>query len=397
MNGHSLTAPALAPPPASTSQPSWQEAWRAYQAASAAVFLRPGRGGGTLGVGVRKLCWLERFEDLEAACIQAILAAPAQRAAFSLAFQPDACRDLWSGLPSGVVLVPESWLPAPAGWPEPDGSLPSSTRLLQRRSIPGRRTWSEQVRRTTEAISAGRIEKAVLARRLDLTFDRPVDVPGTVARLAQQNPGAAVWSWRLGGGDFLGASPELLVSYRQGRLSAACLAGTRLDSAAVPWRDKERREQAVVEDYVDRAFRTVGLVPRHTGIGELHQGSFTHLVATVEAAAPTASAFYRLLSELHPTPALAGEPQDQALAWIRGEEPFGRGYYGGVVGWVEPDGEAEAVVAIRSAWVEGPRAHLFAGAGLVLGSEPAAEWRETGAKLSVVHQALVGGAGDGGR
>ncbi len=397
MNGHSLAAPALAPPPVSTSQQSWQAAWRAYQEASSAVFLRPGRGGGALGLGVRELRWLKRFEDLEAACSEAMLAAPGQRAAFSLAFQPDACQDLWSGLPPGVVLVPQRWLPAPAGWPEPDGTLPSSTRLLHRRSVPGRRSWSEQVRRTTEAISAGRIEKAVLARRLDLSFDRPVDVPGTVARLAQQNPGAAVWSWRLAGGDFVGASPELLMSYRQGRLSTACLAGTRLDGAAVPWRDKERREQAVVEDYVDRSFRALGLVPRHTEIGELRQGSFTHLVATVEAAAPDPSAFYRLLKGLHPTPALAGEPQDQALAWIRREEPFGRGYYGGVVGWAEPDGEAEAVVAIRSAWVVGSRAHLFAGAGLVLGSEPAAEWRETGAKLNVVQRALGGGDGDGGR
>lgn len=322
--------------------------------------------------------------------------ADGRRIAFLLAFQADACRGLWNGLPPGLVMVPESWVPAPRGWPEPAvHSLPAG-RPLRSRPMPGHRAWVEGVRRTTDAISAGQIEKAVLARRLDLTFDQPLDVAATVGELVRTNREATVWSWHLGGRDFLGASPELLLSYRQGRLQAACLAATRLDGGA-GWQDKERREQAVVEDYVDRAFRRLGLRPVHTAISDLRQGPLSHLMATIEARAASPSTFYDLLALLHPTPALAGEPKSAALEWIRRQEPFSRGYYGGVVGWVEPTGEAEAVVAIRSALLQAHSAHLFAGSGLVAGSEPEAEWQETGAKLGVVYQALEQGAGDGQR
>jgi isochorismate synthase len=379
---------------------SWQAAWRAYQTASVAVFLKPAGGQGGLSFGVRQCARLECAQDLEAVAGAALERAEGERVAFLMAFQPDSCRGLWRGLPPGVVLVPEQWVPAPGDWPQQPSPEVTARRPQHSRLRPGHSDWTERVQRTTEAIAAGQIDKAVLARRLDLTYDHPIDVPGTVAELVRASPAATVWSWRVGGQDFVGASPELLVSYRQGRLQTACLAGTLIDGAAGAggaWQDKERREQAVVESYVDRAFRTLGLTPVHSGLSEVHQGSFRHLTATVEAKVDSASSFYALLTLLHPTPALAGEPRTEALAWIRRQEPFGRGYYGGVVGWVEATGEAHAVVAIRCALLSGPKAHLFAGGGLVRGSEPDAEWRETGAKLRVVQGALERGGRDGRR
>ncbi len=400
MNGHSPVIPADSASPATSHRLSWQAVWRAYQTASVAVFLKPAGGRGGLSFGVRQCTRLERTQDLEAVTGAALERAEGERVAFLMAFQPDSCRGLWRGLPPGLVLVPGQWVPAPGEWPQQSGPEMAAWRPLRSRLRPEHADWADRVRRTTAAISAGQIDKVVLARRLDLTYDHPIDVPGTVAELVRGNQAATVWSWRVGGQDFVGASPELLVSYRQGRLQTACLAGTLIDGAVGDggaWRDKERREQAVVESYVDRAFRTLGLTPVHSALSEVHQGSFRHLTATVEAKADSASSFYALLTLLHPTPALAGEPRSEALQWIRRQEPFGRGYYGGVVGWAEATGEAHAVVAIRCALLSGPKAHLFAGGGLVRGSEPDAEWQETGAKLRVVQGALERGGADGWR
>lgn len=400
MNGHSSATQPRPSEPVPSGPANWQAAWQAYQQASCAVFLKPSGGGAALSLGLRHAVSIEGPQDLERACTASLARGEGSRVAFLLAFQPDACRGLWGGLPPGMAMAPEQWVPAPEGWPQASAEPAPNCSPQQRRLTPGRREWAKRVRRTTAAVASRAVDKVVLARRMDLVFDQPIDVAGTVAQLSRDNPEATVWSWRLGGRDFVGASPELLVSYRQGRLETACVAGTLLDGAmgaAGRWRDKERHEQAVVEDYVDRAFRSVGLTPIHSQLTEVRQGSFRHLTATVAAEANTVRSFYDLLTLLHPTPALAGEPRRAALEWIRRQEPFGRGYYGGVVGWVEESGAAEAVVAIRSALLRGPRAHLFAGGGLVGGSEPDAEWKETEAKLGVVNSALRWGGADGQR
>ncbi|MBZ0122182.1 MAG: chorismate-binding protein, partial [Sandaracinaceae bacterium] len=105
----------------------------------------------------------------------------------------------------------------------------------------------------------------------------------------------------------------------------------------------------------------------------LHEG--VHACALVEA--------------LHPTPAVCGTPSTAASAWIAENEP-GRGWYGGVVGWIDASGDAELIVALRCGVVRGASAWLWAGGGIVEGSEPEAEWIETQSKLRPVLEALGG-------
>jgi menaquinone-specific isochorismate synthase len=92
---------------------------------------------------------------------------------------------------------------------------------------------------------------------------------------------------------------------------------------------------------------------------------------------------------LHPTPAVAGTPRAAALKAIRRLEPAPRGRYAGPCGWVDARGDGEFVVALRGAQIDGPRAQLHAGAGIVAGSDPASEWAETQAKLEPMLRALV--------
>jgi len=95
-----------------------------------------------------------------------------------------------------------------------------------------------------------------------------------------------------------------------------------------------------------------------------------------------------LACALHPTPAVGGLPSDQAIDWICTHEPEPRGWYAGFVGWFNHRGDGEMSVTIRSGLLSGPEACLYAGAGIVAGSEPAAEYRETAWKQRPFLRAL---------
>jgi menaquinone-specific isochorismate synthase len=88
-----------------------------------------------------------------------------------------------------------------------------------------------------------------------------------------------------------------------------------------------------------------------------------------------------LVAALHPTPAVAGEPRKEALDAIDELEPFERGRYAGPVGWVDADGDGEWAIALRCAELRGDRAVLYAGAGIVAGSDPLLELDETERKF----------------
>jgi menaquinone-specific isochorismate synthase len=119
-------------------------------------------------------------------------------------------------------------------------------------------------------------------------------------------------------------------------------------------------------------------------------GPVAHLATPIRgrlhAPVPGALELARLL---HPTPAVGGTPRPAALAAIRALEGFDRGRYAGPVGWVDARGDGEWAIALRGAELDGARARLVAGAGIVAGSEPDAEWAETQAKLEPMLRALV--------
>jgi menaquinone-specific isochorismate synthase len=97
-----------------------------------------------------------------------------------------------------------------------------------------------------------------------------------------------------------------------------------------------------------------------------------------------------LVAALHPTPAVAGVPADEAMALIRQAEGAMRGRYGGPIGWFDPAGDGEWAIALRCAYLNGAHARLLAGAGVVAGSDPEAELAETTYKLETMQMALAG-------
>jgi menaquinone-specific isochorismate synthase len=127
-------------------------------------------------------------------------------------------------------------------------------------------------------------------------------------------------------------------------------------------------------------------VPRAPRVMQLTNAQ--HLWSPITARPRPGVGLFELAERLHPTPATNGQPRAAAQDWLRRTEPFERGWYTGAAGLVRPDGTGELWVLLRCARVSDAQAELFAGAGIVAGSDPASEWDETEAKLAAMLSAL---------
>lgn len=252
--------------------------------------------------------------------------------------------------------------------------------------------WRVAVERALAAIHVGDLEKVVLAREVLIEADADFDAHEVVRGLVASQPGSFVYASQ----GFVGASPELLVRRFGEVVESRPVAGTTVadsDAAllALAASVKDTREHRFV---VDGIVDVLG--PR---CEQLHAdaipevavfGPVAHLATPIRGrlAAPAPSAL-DLARRLHPTPAVGGTPRRAALDAIRALEGFDRGRYAGPVGWVDARGDGEWAIALRGAELDGSRARLVAGAGIVAGSDPDAEWAETQAKLEPMLRALV--------
>ncbi|MBP7146115.1 MAG: isochorismate synthase [Acidobacteria bacterium] len=268
--------------------------------------------------------------------------------------------------------------------------------------------WRRLVEDARSAIARGAMEKVVLARRTIVEMPAPIDAADLLSRLEEQHGEQFRFAVRAGGRTFLGASPELLVALRGNDVSCDALAGSAVrapDGATdaelgrqLLANPKERLEH----DLVVRAIRERLApwcarleIPPAPSVRVLRR--LLHLSTPVRGELRAPRALPALARLLHPTPAVGGHPTAPAVAWIQEHEPDPRGWYAGPVGRIGADGDGEFAVAIRSALVDGATAHVYAGAGILPGSEPHAEFEETRVKGLGVLTALGLYGGEAGR
>jgi menaquinone-specific isochorismate synthase len=271
---------------------------------------------------------------------------------------------------------------------------PSDFRLT---AVPSHERWCSAVAHAVERIEAGELDKVVLARSVEVEAARPLVITDILRRLRALFPSCMVFS--VDG--FVGASPELLVA-RLGRdVRAQPLAGT-IARSGDPETDerlarellhspKDRHEHGLVVDAVASALAPCCErldVPPVPAIVPLRNVSHLGTAISGRLHAPPTDAL-ELARRLHPTPAVAGAPTAAALGLIAELEGPARGRYAGPVGWVDRDGNGEWAVGIRSAQIDGTRARLMAGNGIVAGSDPQAELAETQLKLQALLAAIV--------
>lgn len=236
------------------------------------------------------------------------------------------------------------------------------------------------------AIGRGDFEKIVLARRVVLELQRPLAASRVERRLAEIAPECVRFAFRTGGATFLGATPERLVTKSGRAFETEAVAGTVPLSDAPVGRlmesSKNRAEQAIVVRELLRAFEPIAATVDHSPTPEIHRlRHLAHLRTKIRGQLREPLHVLDLVERLHPTPAVGGVPSAAALAWIAQNEPDERGWYAAPIGWIDAAGDGAFAVALRSGLLEKNRATLYAGAGIVQGSDAKNELAETRWKL----------------
>jgi len=260
--------------------------------------------------------------------------------------------------------------------------------------------WEDAVAAALAGIEAGAMEKVVLARRVHADVPAGFDPIELLERLRERHPGCYRFYFDFGlGGIFLGASPERLVTLRGVRVASDAIAGTaarpddpREEAEAIDalrGSAKDRSEHEFVVRHIREALApfaeelTVDATPEVQRLRRL-----LHLRTRIAGKTAKGTHILSLASRLHPTPAVAGSPRRAALDWIAAREPGDRGWYAGPIGWMTAGGDGDFAVGLRGAFIAGRRAILAAGAGIVAGSDPTLEWKETEGKLSAMRDAF---------
>lgn len=276
---------------------------------------------------------------------------------------------------------------------------PRAPSLIQPALTP--QPFTEAVQHALQHICHNRLRKIVLAHALDVLATQSFDPAQLLQRLRQQHPDCYVFSVGNGHGvSFIGASPERLLSIRQQRLVTDALAGssprgntTEADALLAQQlltSAKEQDEHQFVVDFLVQRLTDLGLRPSYrTRPGLLRLSNIQHLHTPIRATVPLHTHPLHLVKALHPTPAVAGVPTDQACQQIRRFEQFDRALYAAPIGWIDHQGNSEFIVGIRSALIQANRARLYAGAGIVAGSDPERELDEIRLKLRTLMEVLV--------
>jgi len=294
------------------------------------------------------------------------------------------------------------YVPAQHEWREkrsapPPASLPA---LLARTVTPDMSAFKSSVTRAIAAFEREELTKVVLSTMQELQFAQEVDAEAIFAHVRRQNMNGYQFIMPLAdGATWLGASPELLVLKEGAQIVSNPLAGSarRMDE---PRADRFNAEQLALsaKDQHEHALVIRKIAAKLAPIcAELHvpeRPSLTktetlwHLSTRIEGRLrdPHITAL-QLACLLHPTPAVCGFPTEPARRLIAALEPFERGFYSGMVGWCDADGNGEWALALRCGEVRRDRVRLFAGAGIVDSSRPDAEWAEIQTKYGTMLRA----------
>ncbi len=388
-----------------------------------ALLYAPPTGPALAGVGIAATLTAGPTFTADARALLAALAvtgAATPRFVGALPFAPDAqAGPEWDALGAGRFILPR-WLyrtdgtratvtiAARTGDAHARAALaPVLTRLAAAPAAPAHRPARAQVtdddaagfrarvRAILELVAAGRLAKAVAARRVRLLLAAPLAPAALLGQLAKTQPGCTRFALLSSGVCFLGATPELLVRRRGLTVETEALAGSIAVSAAghaaqLALSEKDLREHAHVVGAL-----AAGLAPRCTALDVAATPhvrtlpGLAHLATAITGRLAAPAHIVDLALALHPTPATSGVPAAAALELVARTEPW-RGLYAGPFGWFDADGDGEFVVALRSGRFCEREAELYAGAGIVAGSDPDREFDETTLKLGALLGALEG-------
>ena len=258
--------------------------------------------------------------------------------------------------------------------------------------------WKERVAEAIARIENSQVDKVVLARDVVAQSDSEIDSRAILKKLAREYP--STWTFAVAG--LIGATPELLLRLSRGMVTSRVLAGTipktgddekdlaLAASLARSSKDLEEHEYAVrsVAQALE-PFCTSTNVPESPFV--LHLANVMHLATDVTGALSESKQridAFSLLKSLHPSAAVCGTPRNIAFDIIDEIEGMNRGRYAGPVGWVDASGDGELGIALRTGQITGKQIRIYAGCGIVAGSNPDKELEESSAKMIPIKSAL---------
>jgi len=259
--------------------------------------------------------------------------------------------------------------------------------------------WKSRVSTAVDRIQSGKLDKVVLARDFTGHSDQDIEPRTILKKLAAEYP--STWNFSVAG--LVGATPELLLRLSRKMVTSRVLAGTisktgnderdlaLAASLARSSKDLEEHLYAVksVADALE-PFCTSTNVPDAPYV--LHLANVMHLATDVTGAIAEKLAHvdaFTILEQLHPSAAVCGTPREQAGQLITEIESMSRGRYAGPVGWIDAAGDGELGIALRCGQIDGDSIRIFAGCGIVAGSDPDKELAESVAKLVPMRSALA--------
>lgn len=370
----------------------------------------------------------DRFDSLAASATRWFDVATMEGRA-PIAFAGGACNDArptegWTGFPNAATWIPElcairdaegTWLVAStlvfAGDAHAAGDhlatvlaqgaaavertmgdivVGGSADVAHDEMTPSDADWKVAVDTALSAIASGKLDKVVLARRARRTAEAAQSAWTIAARMSAAYPECFAYGVQMEGATFIGASPELLIARDGVTIRSAPAAGTTARGQHDLETDKAHREQQLVADAVVAALQPFCSDLRTGTAVATSAGPVEHLSTAIEGSlAEPRPHVLELVGALHPTPAVGGTPTEVAGAMQRELEGFDRGWYAGPIGIMTADGDGSFAIALRGALLAHSFIDLFAGAGIVEGSEASAEAAEIGLKLSAAAAVLT--------
>jgi menaquinone-specific isochorismate synthase len=262
-----------------------------------------------------------------------------------------------------------------------------------------KKKWIEKIKKAIEKIESDEVKKVVLSRMIEVNLESEPIVFDLIGQLSSKYPECFVFIFHSGKSTFFGASPEKLITLYPEYVETDSLAGSaprgkdtsedKLFEEELLSSTKNLYEHKSVIEFIEKQFTKLQAKITYNpspNVKKLH--SIQHLWTQIKAELKPGHNIFSILENLHPTPAVCGVPVLNAVQIIKDFEDFSRGMYTGIVGWFNFSGNGEFTVAIRSALVKGKKLYAFAGSGIVEGSDPQTEYKETELKLKPIMSLL---------
>jgi len=250
--------------------------------------------------------------------------------------------------------------------------------------------YIQLVQKGIDFIKTGNADKVVLSRKESIECDN-IDIINTFKKILNNHKNAFVYLWyHPSVGLWMGATPEKLIYVNQGKFKTMALAGTQLynGSTEVIWKEKERKEQQIVTDFIleniKESIDNIKVSDAYT----VKAGSLLHIRTDISGILKAQNLLENLIRLLHPTPAVLGLPKNIATKFIIENEGYERGYYAGYLGEININSSTNLFVNLRCMQLNKNMASIYIGGGITKESNSIKEWEETVAKAEVMKKVL---------